>query len=159
MKKTFSLLVDQSPSVLPRITNLLARRGLKILSLSMGQTNIATHVSLIFTIDCGNHLAEELELQLGNLVSVVEVKLLEKETMISWELMLVKVATTGSTRQEILPIVELSSGKVVDLNLKSLTLQVSGTSVFLDTILTMLTPFEIIQVVRTGAVALERGIK
>ncbi|MFI3253055.1 MAG: acetolactate synthase small subunit [Eubacteriales bacterium] len=154
MKRTFSLLTENKASDLPQIINLFARRGVKILSLSLGATETAEKSCLTLQVDCGTQLAEQLEAQLKNLVFVEKVTLLDGDSVISRELMLVKVSASATTRQEILTIVELAAATVVDISSERIILELSGKSAFLDNILSMLTPFGILEIARTGTVAI-----
>lgn len=157
MIKTVSLLVHNQNTVLPRVCNLFARRSVPILSLTSALTEEPKISRLTIVVDSGNHLVEHLQQQLSSLVEVIEVAVLDRETMISWELMLLKITATVKTRQDILTICELTKASVVDISPTSLTMQASGSSDFLDTIVAMLRPYDIIEVVRTGTVALQKG--
>lgn len=157
MKKTISLLVYNQNTVLPRICNLFARRAVPILSLSCAVSTEPTVSRITLVVDSGNHLVEQMEKQLGALVEVIEVEVLDKDAMISRELLLLKLSATVKTRQDILSICQLTGATVVDITPSSLTVEASGDSEFLDTIVTMLRPYDIIELVRTGAVALQKG--
>ncbi len=157
MIKTLSLLVHNQNTVLPRVCNLFARRSVTILSLSSALTEEPKISRMTIVIDSGNHLAEQLRQQLSSLVEVIEVAVLDRETMISYELMLLKLTATVKTRQDILTICELTGASVVDISPSSLTMRASGSTDFLDTIVAMLRPYDIIEVVRTGTVALQKG--
>ncbi len=157
MKKTISLLVENEDGILSRVSNLFSRRGLRILSLTCGVTEEPSISRMTLVIDGGNHLLEQMEKQLSRLVEVLDVAVLDKDVMISCEMMLLKLHATVKTRQDILTICELTGASVVDISPSSLTMQASGQSDFLDTIVAMLRPYSIIEVVRTGSIALEKG--
>ncbi len=157
MKRTISVLVENQAGVLNRITNLFARRAFNIDSLAVGITDDPTVSRITIIVDSGNHEVDQVEKQLNKLIDVIKVRSLETESMISRELMIVKVNATVKTRQDILTICELLGAKVGDVSATSLTLELTSTPDALDIFLTMLRPFSILEVARTGMIALQKG--
>ncbi len=157
MKKTISVLVENQAGVLNRITNLFARRAFNIDSLAVGVTDDPSISRITIIVDSGNSVVEQVEKQLNKLIDIIKVRNLEPEQMTARELLLVKVNATAKTRQDILTICEIMDGKIADVSPNSLTLELSSTPDRLDLLLSMLRPYSILEVVRTGLIALEKG--
>lgn len=159
MRKTLVLCCNQQGAVLSQISNLLASRQVNLLSLCCGGTDKPLISRITVVIEGGNHLADQLATCFSGFVDVISVAVLDRDAMISSELMMVKVKATVKTRQEILTICQLCQGTVVDISPQYLCLQCVGTSEFLDRFLAMLCPYELIDVLRSGQIALEKEEK
>lgn len=157
MKKTISVLVENQAGVLNRITNLFARRAFNIDSLAVGVTDDPTVSRITIIVDSGNNVVEQVEKQLNKLIDIIKVRTLEPESMIARELMIVKVNTNQKTRQEVLCICQIMEAKVLNVTANSMTMELSSTPNKVDSFLTMLRPFSILEVVRTGMIALQEG--
>ena len=157
MKQTISVLVENQAGVLNRITGLFSRRAFNIDSLAVGVTDDPTISRITIIVDSGNSVVEQVEKQLNKLVEVIKVRTIPEDKMIGRELVLLKVNATNKTRQDIMTICEIMGAKVSDISPNSMTLELSDTPDRIDTFEAMLRPFSILEVVRTGVIALQKG--
>ena len=152
MKQTISVLVENQAGVLNRITGLFSRRAFNIESLAVGVTDDPTIV-----VNGDEHIVEQVEKQLNKLIEVIKVRTLEENSLIGRELMILKVNANNKTRQDIMTICEIMGAKVDDISPTSLTLELSDTPDRLDTFQSMMRPFSILEVARTGVIAVQKG--
>ncbi len=157
MKQTISVLVENQAGVLNRITGLFSRRAFNIDSLAVGVTDDPTISRITIIVDSGNSVVEQVEKQLNKLVEVIKVRTIPEDKKIGRELALLKVNATNKTRQDIMTICDIMGAKVDDISPNSLTLELSDTPDRIDTFEAMLRPFSILEVVRTGVIALQKG--
>ena len=157
MKQTISVLVENQAGVLTRITGLFSRRAFNIDSLAVGVTDDPTVSRITIIVDSGNSVVEQVEKQLNKLIEVIKVRTIPEDKMIGRELVLLKVNATNKTRQDIMTICDIMGAKVDDISPNSLTLELSDTPDRIDTFEAMLRPFSILEVVRTGVIALQKG--
>ena len=157
MKQTISVLVENQAGVLNRITGLFSRRAFNIESLAVGVTDDPDLSRITIIVDSGNSVVEQVEKQLNKLIEVIKVRTIPEDKMIGRELVLVKVNATTKTRQDIMTICEIMGAKVSDISPTSMTLELSDTPERVDTFESMLRPFSILEVVRTGVIALQKG--
>ena len=157
MKQTSSVLVENQAGVLNRITGLFSRRAFNIDSLAVGVTDDPTISRITIIVDSGNSVVEQVEKQLNKLVEVIKVRTIPEDKKIGRELVLLKVNATNKTRQDIMTICDIMGAKVDDISPNSLTLELSDTPDRIDTFEAMLRPFSILEVVRTGVIALQKG--
>ena len=160
MKKyVLSVLVRNHSGVLRRVSGLFARRGYNIESLTVGVTE-NPKVSRMTVVVCGDeYIVDQITKQVSKLVEVIKVEILKQESAVYRELLLVKVKTTKDTRAEILEISNIFRSHVVDVSAESLVLEATGDANKLTAFLRMLEPFTILEIVRTGLAALQRGDK
>lgn len=157
MKKTISVLVENQPAVLNKITGLFSRRAFNIESLSVGVTDDKSISRITIIVDSGNNVVEQVEKQLNKLVEVIKVRTIEEHHMIGRELVLVKVSTSTRTRQDVLNVCQIMGGKIDDISPTSMTLELTETTEKVELFLELLRPFSILEVARTGLVALQKG--
>ena len=157
MKQTISVLVENQAGVLNRITGLFSRRAFNIDSLAVGVTDDPTVSRITIIVDSGNSVVEQVEKQLNKLIEVIKVRTIPEDKMIGRELVLLKVNATNKTRQDIMTICNICGAKVSDISPNSMTLELSDTPDRVDTFEAMLRPFSILEVVRTGVIALQKG--
>ena len=157
MKYTLSVLVENQPGVLSKVVSLFARRGYNIDSLAVGTTEDTTMSRMTIVGQGDDHILEQVEKQLNKLVDVIKVRTLEENNLIGRELMILKVNANNKTRQDIMTICEIMGAKVDDISPSSMTMELSDTPERLDTFQSMMRPFSILEVARTGVIALERG--
>lgn len=157
MKQTISVLVENQAGVLNRITGLFSRRAFNIDSLAVGVTDDPSLSRMTIIVDNGNSVVEQVEKQLNKLIEVIKVRTIPEDNMIGRELVLLKVNATNKTRQDIMTICDIMGAKVDDISPNSLTLELSDTPDRIDTFEAMLRPFSILEVVRTGVIALQKG--
>ena len=157
MKQTISVLVENRAGVLNRITSLFSRRAFNIDSLAVGVTDDPTLSRITIIVDNGNSVVEQVEKQLNKLVEVIKVRTLDESSLIGRELMIIKVSANKNTREQIMTICNICGAKVADISPTSMTLELSDTpdrvSVFED----MMRPYNILEVARTGVIALQKG--
>ena len=157
MKQTISVLVENQAGALNRITGLFSRRAFNIESLAVGVTDDHTISRITIVVNGDEHIVEQVEKQLNKLMEVIKVRTLEENALIGRELMLLKVNANNKTRQDIMTICEIMGAKVTDISPTSLTLELSDTPDRLDTFQSMMRPFSILEVARTGMVAVQKG--
>lgn len=157
MKHTLSVLVENKPGVLTRVAGLFARRGFNIESLAVGTSEDPALSRITITIDGDEHPVDQVTKQLHKLINVVKIRDLKAETSVAAELLLVRVSGEGEKRTEVLQIAEIFKAKIVDVDRRHVTLRVVGASDKVEAILELLKPLGILEVVRTGKVAIGRG--
>ena len=157
MQQTISVLVENQAGVLNRITSLFSRRAFNIDSLAVGVTDDPSVSRITIIVDSGNSVVEQVEKQLNKLVEVIKVRTLDEASMIGRELMILKVSANTRTRSDIMTICNLCGAKVADLSPNSITIEVSDTPDRVNTFEELMRPFHILEVVRTGMVALQKG--
>ena len=157
MQYTLSLLVENQAGVLSKISGLFSRRGFNIDSLAVGITEDSSISRMTIVVDGDEYVVEQLEKQLNKLIPVIKVKRLAEGDFISRELILIKVHCPAAKRGEILTTVELMQGKIVDFSTTSVTVEYCECSSRVDTLVELLKPYGIREIVRTGTVALDKG--
>ncbi len=156
MQYTLSILVENQAGVLSKISGLFSRRGFNIDSLAVGVTTDPNVSRITIVANGDEYVVEQLEKQLNKLIPVIKVKRLEGD-FISRELILIKVHCPATKRGEILTTVELMQGKVVDFSTTSVTVEYCECTSRVDTLVELLKPYGIRELVRTGTVALDKG--
>ena len=157
MKQTISVLVENQAGVLNRITSLFSRRAFNIDSLAVGVTDDPAVSRITIIVENGNSVVEQVEKQLNKLVEVIKVRTLDDGSFIGRELMILKVSANSKTRPNIMTICEICGAKVADISPTSMTMELSDTPDRLDTFQEMMRTFNILEVVRTGVIALQKG--
>ena len=157
MKHTLSVLVENKPGVLARVAGLFARRGFNIDSLAVGVTERPEISRMTVVVDVEDHSLEQVYKQLNKLINVIKVVDLPDENSVLRELVLVKVKADARTRAEIIEIVEIFRGKIVDVGKGTLSIEVTGPSTKLRAFEELLRPYGMAELVRTGTIALPRG--
>ena len=157
MKQTISVLVENQAGVLNRITSLFSRRAYNLDSLAVGVTDDPAVSRITIIVESGNSVVEQVEKQLNKLVDVIKVRTLDDGSFIGRELMILKVSANSKTRPTIMTICEICGAKVADISPTSMTMELSDTPDRLDTFQEMMRTFNILEVVRTGVIALQKG--
>ncbi len=152
-----SVLVKNSSGVLNKITGLISRRGFNIDSLSVGVTEDKTVSRMTIKLVADEDIVKQAVKQLEKLYEVIKVKRLSKGTYLGREYCFIKIKATPETRTEINEIVEIFRAKVSDLSPESFIIETTGDADKLDALLEVLSPYGIIEIVRSGEMALERG--
>ena len=155
--RTFIVHVDDRPGTLNRVVSLFRRRGFNIDSLTVGRTEREGVSRITLVVRCDEDVARRLEANLYKLVNVIEVHDVTHAPSVSRELAFVKVRAENERRGEILQLCETFRARVVDVAPSALTAEVTGTPEKLDGLIELLRPFGILEMVRTGAVAMARG--
>ena len=157
MQYTLSILVENQAGVLSKISGLFSRRGFNIDSHAVGVTTDPNVSRITIVANGDEYVVEQLEKQLNKLIPVIKVKRLAEGDFISRELILIKVHCPAAKRGEILTTVELMQGKIVDFSTTSVTVEYCECSSRVDTLVELLKPYGIREIVRTGTVALDKG--
>ena len=157
MKRTISVLVENQAGVLNRITSLFSRRAFNIDSLAVGVTDDPSISRITIIVDNGNSVVEQVEKQLNKLVEVIKVRTLDESSMIGRELMILKVSANSRTRGDIMTICNICGAKVADLSPTSISIELSDTPDRINTFEELMRPFNILEVARTGMIALQKG--
>lgn len=157
MKHTLSVLVENKPGVLARVAGLFSRRGFNIDSLAVGITERRDISRITVVADVEEHLLEQVYKQLNKLINVIKVVELADEESVRRELALIKVKAAGSERAEVVELANIFRAKIVDIGGGTLTIELTGTGDKLEAFEDLLKPYGIVELVRTGVVALARG--
>lgn len=157
MKHTLSVLVENKPGVLSRVAGLFTRRGYNIDSLAVSPTEDPDTSRMTIAVDASRFPVEQMTKQLDKLVNVIKIRDMDPENMVSRELALMKVSADARTRSEVIQLVEIFEARIIDVTPESLTIQVTGESDELLNFEQLLRPFGLIELVKTGVVALGRG--
>ena len=157
-RRTLSVLVENAPGVLSQVSRLFSRKGYNIESLAVGTTDDPEVSRITIEVMCDEQMVEQIMNQLRKLFPVYSVQELSPEKSIRRELVMFKVkADTPENRNEIIQIANIFRASIIDVSLKSLTLALIGNESKADAMQNLLTDFGILELVRTGMVALERG--
>ena len=157
MRHTISLLVENEFGVLSRIAGLFSGRGFNIESLCVAESLDPT-VSTMTIVTRGNDaILEQVLKQLNKLINVIKVVDFQELDYVAREMILVKVHADDKTREEILRMVEIFRGKIIDVSSKSYTIMITGDEEKLKAFLNLLKPIGIKECVRTGPIAIARG--
>lgn len=158
MKYTLSVLVENQPGVLSKVSGLFSRRGFNIDSLAVGITEDPSISRMTIVVNGDEYILEQVEKQLNKVIPVIKVKTLDETgAFISSELSLIKISCSAKQRSEVMNIAELMQAKIVDVSLTSLTLQIADTQENTETLISLVKPYGIKEIVRTGMVAIEKG--
>ena len=157
MNHTLSVLVEDKPGVLARIAGLFSRRGFNIDTLTVGPTEDPNISRITLTVDGAVHPIDQVTKQLHKLVNVIKIRDMEPSTTVSREMALFKVSATVENRAEIMEFSEIFRAQIVDVTRRSLTIQVTGTDDKIEAFERMVRPFGLIEMVRTGEIAISRG--
>ena len=156
-KHILSILVENKPGVLTRIAGLFARRGFNIDTLAVGPTDDPTLSRITLTLDGAMHPIDQVTKQLHKLVNVIKIRDLEPTETVARELALFKIAADGSQRAEVMQVCEIFRGRVVDVTKRSVIVEVTGTTDKIEAFERMIRPHGLVEMVRTGEIAIARG--
>jgi acetolactate synthase I/III small subunit len=156
-RHTLSVLVEDKPGVLARVSGLFSRRGFNISSLAVGPTEQPGVSRMTIVVDVEDLPLEQVTKQLNKLVHVIKIVELEPAASVQRELLLVKVRADPGVRSQVLEIVQLFRAKAVDVTPEALTIEATGTADKLGALLKNLEPFGIREMVQSGMVAVGRG--
>jgi acetolactate synthase-1/3 small subunit len=156
-KHILSILVENKPGVLTRIAGLFARRGFNIDTLAVGPTDDESISRITLTLDGAVHPIDQVTKQLHKLVNVIKIRDLEPQETLARELALFKIATDGAARSEVMQICEIFRARVVDVTKRSVVVEVTGTDDKVEAFESLVRPFGLIEMARTGESAIARG--
>ena len=157
MKHTLVALMEDKPGVLNRVVNMFSRRAFNIDSMTVGKTETADISRMTIVVDAANNDVEQVVKQLYKIIDVLKVSDLTHDKAILRDLALIKVTVTRDTRADIVQMATIVGGKIVDLAADSIIVQMVDTEDALDDFVTLMRPFGIKEIVRTGRVAMVRG--
>ncbi len=159
MRHTLSVLLQNKPGVLSRVTGLFSGRGFNIESLSVAPT-LEKEVSCLTLVTKGDEaIIEQITKQLHKLIDVIKVTDMSEHEYVEREMALIRVKAEASSRAEVLRVIDIFRGKVVDVSQKSYAVEVTGSPTKIKAIIDILRPIGIQEIVRTGAVAMTRAAK
>src|SRR6201992_1023508 len=156
-KHILSILVENKPGVLTRIAGLFARRGFNINTLAVGPTDDPTLSRITLTLDGAMHPLDQVTKQLHKLVNVIKIRDLEPESTVARELALFKISADGASRAEVMQMVDIFRGRVIDVARRSVIIEVTGSWEKIEAFERMVRPFGLIEMARTGEIAISRG--
>ena len=159
MKTTLSALVENHPGVLSRVAGLFSRRGFNIDSLVVGTTENHDISRMTIVVDGDKYVVEQVKKQLNKLVDVIKVSTIAPEESVNRELVLIKVDADPKTRTEIISITEIFRASIVDVSRKSMIIELTGDQDKVSAFIELLRPFGIKELVRTGLIAMNRGMR
>ena len=148
--------VDNQYGVLTRVTSMFTRRGFNIDALTVGETECPDYSRITICLSGDGYAREQLINQLRKLYNVKKVEVLEEDS-ITRELMLIKVKNTPETRSDVLAAVDVYRAKVIDYTVNEMCIEITGDPSKIDAFVTLMLPYGIIEMCRTGIVALDRG--
>ncbi len=159
MKRTLSVLVENNPGVLSKVSGLFGRRGYNIESLVVSETEDRTISRMTIIVDGDDEILEQVKKQLNKLVDVIKVSDLTNEETVDRQLLLIRVNADNSTRTEIIQLMDIFRARIVDIGRKSLMIEATGDETKIDAIIKSLQPFGIQELVKTGTISVVRGSK
>ena len=158
MQRVYSLLVDNNPGVLSRISGLFSRRGYIIDSITAGVTADPRFTRITIVASGDELILSQIEKQVRKLEDVIEIKVLDPADSVYRELIMAKIRADRSERAEIISVADIFRAKIVDVEKESLIVELTGTQSKLDAFLNLLEGYEILELARTGITGLKRGI-
>jgi len=157
MLNTYVVYVENKPGVLTRVASLFRRRAFNIDSLTVGRTEKPEVSRMTITVDADRDQARRIEANLYKLVNVLLVENITNEPSIVRDLAMIKVAATHEARSHVLELASVFRARVIDVAPESLTIEITGTEDKIDGLLEVLRPYGVLEMVRTGIVAMRRG--
>jgi acetolactate synthase-1/3 small subunit len=157
MKHTIVAWMEDKPGVLSRVASLFRRRNFNIESLAVGHSESPGISRMTFVVDGDDRQIYQVQTQLFKLINVTAVKDVTDETAVVRELALIKVRATSANRSEIIQLVDIYRANIVDVEVDSLIIQITGPEERVESLVKLLLNFGILEMVRTGQVAMVRG--
>ncbi len=156
-KRTLVAIVEDHPGVMSRIVSLFRRRGFNIDEIAVGPTETPNVSRITLVVDASNVEIDQVIKQFYKLIEVLKVVDLTDEPAIERELVLIKVTATKDTRSEIMQMVSIYSGTIVDVTRNTLIVEATGSVEKMESLIALLRPYGIKELARTGRVAMARG--
>ena len=154
---TLVALVEDKPGVLTKVASMFRRRGFNIASLAVGNSEQPGLSRMTFVVNGDEYTVGQVVKQMDKLIDVIEVADITSERIVTRELALVKVNTNQMTRGEIIQIVNLFRANIIDVSSDSMVIEITGESDKINALQNLLAPFGILEMLRTGLVAMVRG--
>ncbi len=158
MTTTFVVHVEDRPGVLTRVTEVFRRRSFNLTSLTVGPTHEPGVSRMTITFNADRGAARRLEANLYKLVNVLRVDDITERASVQRDLAIIKVASSAETRSDVMQLVEVFRARVVDVAPTSLVIEITGTRDKIDGLVEVLRPYGLLELARTGVVAMTRGI-
>ena len=152
-----AILVDNAPGILTRVASMFNRRGFNIDSLTVSETENPKYSRITISLTGDRAVARQIIKQLKKLYNVKEVEIMEKEVSVYRELALIKLRNSKETRQEIMSAVDIFRSKIVDFSPETLCVEITGETSKIEAFISLVQPLGILEMCRTGVVAIERG--
>ena len=162
MRHTISVLVENKFGVLARISGLFSARGFNITSLAVGETEDASVSRMTIAVEGDEKTLEQIKKQLNKLIDVIKVVDFKESEFIDRDLVLIKVSVAANNRKEVLEAIETIGAKVANAGSKSIAVEMSADEAKIRALVELLRPFGILEVVRTGRIAMsieDKGLK
>ena len=156
-RHVLTALVENRPGVLSRVANLFRRRNFNIDSLTVGRTHKDDLSRMTLVMDATQEEVERLEKNLYKLIDVIQVEHMTEKPSLYRDLALIKVAVSGENRREVHELADIFRARIVDVSQESMIIELTGEEAKIENFTDLLRPFGIIEMVRTGVVAMARG--
>jgi acetolactate synthase I/III small subunit len=157
-KHTLVALVEDKPGVLNRMVSLFRRRGFNLASIAVGSSEIPGFSRITFVVDGPETMVEQVRKQLmGKVIEVVKLNDITNEATVIRELALIKVKAAAGSRSEIIQIVDIFRSDILDVSQDTLIIEVTGSEEKIDSLLDLVKPFGVKEIVRTGRIGMTRG--
>lgn len=156
-RKVLSILVENTPGVLSRVSGLFSRRGYNIDSITAGVTSDPKYTRMTVVVRGDDQVLDQISKQLNKLVEVQDIKELKEDNAVYRELALVKVRCNAENRQSVISIADIFRAKIIDVSCDSLIVELTGAKSKLDAFIQLLDGYEILELARTGITGLSRG--
>ncbi len=156
-KKVFQLLVDNTSGVLSRISGLFSRRGYNIESITAGTTSNPKYTRITIVATGDEAILEQIEKQVGKLIDVRQIWELKPDSSVFRELILIKIKAKDDQRQAIVSVSDIFRAKIIDVDIDSMIIELTGNQSKIDAFLDLLAGYEILEIARTGIAGLRRG--
>ena len=157
-RHTITALVEDKPGVLNRVASMFRRRGFNISSLAVGNSEIPNLSRMTFVVEGDSRTVEQVTKHLHKLIDVIKVSDISEDNAVARELALIRVHTDTHTRSEVMQIVDLFRAHVIDVAADSLIVEVVGDEEKVDALQNLMEPYGVMEVMRTGIVAMTRGM-
>ena len=156
-KFVLSVLVENHAGVLSRVSGLFSRRGYNIDSLTVCETNVPGQSRMTIVVNGDEYILEQIQKQLAKLVEVISIKKCEKSSSTQREMALIKVKAEGTNRAVIIETCEIFRAHIVDVGIDSVIVEATGSEDKIDSLVRLLEPYGILEYVKTGLTAMDRG--
>ena len=155
--RVFQLLVDNNSGVLSRISGLFSRRGYNIESITAGVTADSRYSRITIVTSGEEEILDQIEKQVAKLIDVKDIRELKPQKSVDRELCLIKVRSTPEKRQGVISVADIFRAKIVDVNVDSLIVELTGSQSKIEAFIGLLKDYEILEIARTGIAGLGRG--
>ena len=155
---TLAVIVENKSGVLAHIAGLFSGRGFNISELSVGETENPDYSRMTIVVKGDNKIVEQIKKQLNKFIDVIKVIDLSNQPSVHREIILIKIKTPPNKRQEVFQIAEVFKGKIIDISQDTLTLEVTGITDKIEALISILRPYGIQEIARTGRVSISRGM-